>query len=1341
MRKILLLLVLILFLPISCAFGQQTADLSVTKTASNSVPTVGSNVNFTITVMNSGPSIATSVLVLDLLPSGFSFVSSTSSIGTYSALTGMWTIGTLSVGTTHTLNVLATVLPAGNYQNCASVSSSSVTDPIAANNTSCITIIAVPLVDLWITKTINNPTAAPGTNVTFTIVAGNNGPSIASGVNVNDLLPMGYIFVSSTVSAGIYDPITGIWLVSNLNSGSSETLTVTATVLTTGNYQNCALVYGNQPDSIINNNQQCASATGNNAAPVANDDFFFMQEDTQLSVSIIINDVDINGNLNISTTDLNLALPGTQSLVNNFFGIWDVNNFGLLTFTPSINFCGSAQLTYTISDSSGAVSNIATITVNVFCENDPPVISNEYLVTLMDTPISEDVLMNDFDPDGTALSATIFAGPINGTVVFNQNTLLYTPFSGFVGLDTIIVLVCDSGMPAPSICGTDTVFITILPTPNVAPIASNDTLITNEDIPGQLNISVNDTDSDGNIVLSTIDLDLLSPLIQDSVLSVNGLWYVNLSGILTFTPSANFCGTEQLNYTIQDDDGATSNVAQIIVTVNCINDIPVVDNEYLVTAFNAPISGDLIDLGDFDSDGILSANVNPSSGPMVGASITINPNGTFTYTPALNFSGNDTVIVQICDDGTPLPANCIGDTIFITVLPQVVPPTANLSVVKIISDMNPNVGSTVIFTISASNLGPDTATNVVVNDLLPSGYTFQTFNVTSGSYSGVNGNWSLGTLPNGGTATLTIIAIVNASGNYQNCASISGSQSDPANGNNTDCVTPNVISTVGCISGILFCDANNNGVQNAGEQGVGNASVILTYNGQSQTAVTNAAGLYTFSFPLSVSPQSATVTLPVAWLAQNGYQYASNTQTFPISGCGLNNNVHFPLSCVNVQNYLNCISGWVFCDANGNDLLDSGEVTLPNVPVQINIPGLSSYQVFSNSAGYYNFTAGNTNFQSGVVGIPYYYLAQFGLSMSPSSVFVNTNCSSATPTNLAITCPSSPCADLYATTFGPWQYFQNQAYNFTLNWGNYGFSPAQSYQLILKYPSGVIPATLPTTLPNFVLGGDSITWTFSASNLNSFNMSQNIQFLVGFGIPNGTVHTYTIKIVPTGSNPDCHLYNNSYSFIRIVGNSYDPNDKAVNQPMNINPDIEEEFVYTVRFQNTGTAPAQNIYVLDTLSPNLDWSTFKVEYFSHFMNVISLPNGVKRFDFPGIWLPDSTSNEPLSHGQFIYSIKEKADNPIGSSIENTAYIYFDWNPAIITNTTVNINTSTLGMENLGTNEIKVYPNPFDSRVQLTSSKRMERLTVYDLTGKVILTGSYFVKIESNGEFSNVRIVKK
>jgi uncharacterized repeat protein (TIGR01451 family) len=217
---------------------------------------------------------------------------------------------------------------------------------------------------------------------------------------------------------------------------------------------------------------------------------------------------------------------------------------------------------------------------------------------------------------------------------------------------------------------------------------------------------------------------------------------------------------------------------------------------------------------------------------------------------------------------------------------------------------------------------------------------------------------------------------------------------------------------------------------------------------------------------------------------------------------------------------------------------------------------------------------------------------------------------------------------------------------------------------------------------------------------------------------------------------DCNGANNTGNLLQVLGNSYDPNDKhvvregfyastsAADDPSIINASHQDKLEYTVRFQNTGTAPAQNIYILDTLSPNLNLTTFTVLSSSHNMLVQYLGNGVIRFDFPNIWLVDSTVSQELSQGYLTYRITEETSCGLGCEIENTAYIYFDWNDAIITNTTYNINDEISGLTDASNSTLLVYPNPTNGAVNFNSSEDIQRIEIYGLDGKKMFEKELF-----------------
>lgn len=189
--------------------------------------------------------------------------------------------------------------------------------------------------------------------------------------------------------------------------------------------------------------------------------------------------------------------------------------------------------------------------------------------------------------------------------------------------------------------------------------------------------------------------------------------------------------------------------------------------------------------------------------------------------------------------------------------------------------------------------------------------------------------------------------------------------------------------------------------------------------------------------------------------------------------------------------------------------------------------------------------------------------------------------------------------------------------------------------------------------------------------------------------------------------------------------SFDPNDKAV-----IPQGLEEEHYirpndvleYKIRFQNTGTAPAEKVVITDTISDFLDVSTFNHMSSSHTCTVDILYSNIIRWTFEGIMLPDSTHNEPESHGYVKFKINQKAGNVYHDLITNGAAIYFDYNLPVITN---QVFTTVGKMETVITsapiiydieNKINVYPNPSNSFINFEVNSDSYNIEVYNLSGQ-------------------------
>jgi len=233
-----------------------SADLSLTKTVSDPLPGLGTQVSFALKLNNNGPDPARSVVVRDLLPAGLEFVSSTATAGSYDAPSGRWSIVQIDPRRTETLTIVARVDTLGVKTNVTEIIASSEFDPDSTpgngnTNEDDQSSVAIDpqLVDLAITKVINDPLPNVGDTIRYTLNLTNDGPSTATQIQVRDRLPPNLTYKKFTASTGIYDPASGIWSVSSLLADGSAELVIEAVVGKTFGETNTAEVIAvRQPD-------------------------------------------------------------------------------------------------------------------------------------------------------------------------------------------------------------------------------------------------------------------------------------------------------------------------------------------------------------------------------------------------------------------------------------------------------------------------------------------------------------------------------------------------------------------------------------------------------------------------------------------------------------------------------------------------------------------------------------------------------------------------------------------------------------------------------------------------------------------------------------------------------------------------------------------------------------------------------------------------------------------------------------------------------------------------------------------------------------------------------------
>jgi len=243
---------------------ENTADVSLTMTADQSPVKQGSTLTYRLTAANGGPAPSTDVRLDDQIPEGTRFLSAAPSQGSCQRGTSLvvCALGGIDPGSAATVDVTVKVTTSDSVTNTASVAPHEY-DPDQGNNTATLT---TPVsyggaeADLVMANTVDRDMAGENESLTYTLTATNNGPSLATGVQVDDQLPSNVTFVSATPSQGTCRPVNGMveCLIGGLVQGQAATITITVTTAGAGTATNSATVSGDQLDPDSNNNSASA---------------------------------------------------------------------------------------------------------------------------------------------------------------------------------------------------------------------------------------------------------------------------------------------------------------------------------------------------------------------------------------------------------------------------------------------------------------------------------------------------------------------------------------------------------------------------------------------------------------------------------------------------------------------------------------------------------------------------------------------------------------------------------------------------------------------------------------------------------------------------------------------------------------------------------------------------------------------------------------------------------------------------------------------------------------------------------------------------------------------------
>jgi hypothetical protein len=371
-------------------------------------------------------------------------------------------------------------------------------------------------------------------------------------------------------------------------------------------------------------------------APVANNDTATTTSDKPVTIPLFANDQNTTSN-----TLVTIASPPSSGSVK-------INPDGSVTYTPNPDFTGTDTFVYQACDAQGQQCTTANVTVTVTAPATPPVtpptppVANDDTdTTMLEKPVTIPILTNDTDVQSGTV--TITTPPSHGNVTVNpDNTVTYTPATGFIGADNFNYQICNP----QGQCATATVTVTVSPPPVTPP--TNNPLTLNDDAatitapnqPVTLPVLSNDQNADPKSV------SIATPPAHGNAL-------VNPDGSITYTPNADFTGTDTLIYQACDSQQQCA-IALVTITVPAPTSItppvlpppsaPPANDDMAMTTVDKPVTIPVLDNDLNVTPGTVTITTPPTQG-----TVTVNPDNTVTYTPNSGFTGADTFNYLVCN--------------------------------------------------------------------------------------------------------------------------------------------------------------------------------------------------------------------------------------------------------------------------------------------------------------------------------------------------------------------------------------------------------------------------------------------------------------------------------------------------------------------------------------------------------------------------------------------------------------------------------------------------------------------------------------------------------------------
>ena len=708
-------------------------DLAVNKTANHQKTyNYGDNVEYVIEIVNNGPGIATDIIATDNLPEGLKFINAN--------VPGGWTLSIsnnkITINGEKLANgekVLITIIAKAAKSNATLINNIKVNgtgfDSNISNNNDSETVKVTPLVDLAITKVVDNANPLFDSIITYTITVVNNGPDASTDVVVKDIWPAnGLKFITST---GTYNPATGIWNVGELGSNEIATLTITAKTTAVGKFENKVSVNGTGYDSNLSNNNASVNitvpdcvilnitkvATGGIVSEEPNKEVIAGEK---ITYTVIVSNYGPSVATNVYLTDLFNA----DELLNmeyNSNGNWVKYNNGIALGDIDVNEAVMILFRATVNHSTrGLINNTVKITTDI-----------------------KDARGN-FEANETVKAID------NSTLVINKTSNVDAINPGDL-FNYTIVITAEGSSDSLGVILTDKLDQSLLD-------AQNAVFYVNGNYVGKWNGSYNiGTLKTGNSVTVTIEVKALNSANKDIF---NKAIVENEEGFINESNKTVHVNTVDLAINKTSDKVTYKYLDNVIYTI-------VVTNHGSDDSFNVTVRDMLPNTLRFIS---ASGNYDPVTGIWFIGHLAKGQSATLTITAQAIFPGIITNNANVTGSGYDVNLTNNHDNITITVPDCVILNVNKVAIGGVINITggikNVVAGEEVIYQVLVSNHGPSTAVNVVLTD------NYQTKDLTVVAYSLDNITWipytkganiNLGDMTSGSSILIYFKAMVNAS--------------------------------------------------------------------------------------------------------------------------------------------------------------------------------------------------------------------------------------------------------------------------------------------------------------------------------------------------------------------------------------------------------------------------------------------------------------------------------------------------------------------------------------------------------------------------------------------------